>query len=74
MAIDPKLLKDLQERRKAALLGGGKDKQEKRREAGILPARERAGLRERRTPCDSDRRLAATVCRNQSAGTELLDA
>ncbi len=41
MPIDPKLLEDLEARRKVALAGGGEDKQQKRREKGILTARER---------------------------------
>lgn len=41
MPIDPKLLKDLQKRRETALLGGGEDKMAKRKEKGLLPARER---------------------------------
>lgn len=41
MPIDPKLLKELEERRREALLGGGADKQKKRKEKGILNARER---------------------------------
>ena len=41
MPIDPKLLKDLQKRRKEALLGGGEEKQKARLEKGLLPARER---------------------------------
>jgi propionyl-CoA carboxylase beta chain len=41
MPIDPKLLKDLRQRRETALLGGGEEKMAKRREKGLLPARER---------------------------------
>jgi propionyl-CoA carboxylase beta chain len=41
MAIDPKLLQDLHERRAKARHAGGKDKLAKRREAGLLSARER---------------------------------
>jgi propionyl-CoA carboxylase beta chain len=41
MPIDPKLLKDLEQRRQTAILGGGADKQKARREKGMLTARER---------------------------------
>lgn len=41
MAIDPKLIADLRERRKKAALGGGADKIEKRHEKGQMSARER---------------------------------
>ncbi|MGC9451910.1 MAG: acyl-CoA carboxylase subunit beta [Oceanipulchritudo sp.] len=41
MPIDPKLLKDLERRRKEALLGGGEEKMKKRAEKGILSARDR---------------------------------
>ena len=41
MAIDPKLLKDLEKRRQKAREAGGKDKLAKRKEKGILSARER---------------------------------
>jgi propionyl-CoA carboxylase beta chain len=44
MAIQAKLIKDLAARRTAAQLGGGKDKQDKRRKQGQLPARERMEL------------------------------
>ena len=41
MAIDPKLLEDLQKRREKAFLGGGRDKIDKRHAKGVLTARER---------------------------------
>ncbi len=41
MAIDPKLIEDLNQRRRKAILGGGQDKIDKRHEKGILTARER---------------------------------
>jgi propionyl-CoA carboxylase beta chain len=41
MAIDPALLKDLEKRRQKARDAGGKDKLAKRKEKGILSARER---------------------------------
>lgn len=41
MAIDPKLIQDLNERRKKASLGGGQDKIDKRHEKGVMTARER---------------------------------
>ncbi|NDV62820.1 acyl-CoA carboxylase subunit beta [Puniceicoccales bacterium CK1056] len=41
MPIDPQLLKDLHKRRETALLGGGEEKMAKRKEKGLLPARER---------------------------------
>lgn len=41
MPIDPKLLEDLRARRETAEAAGGKDKLEKRREAGLLTARDR---------------------------------
>ncbi len=44
MAIEAKLLKDLEKRRAAALLGGGADKLKKRKEKGQLSARERLEL------------------------------
>ncbi len=41
MAIDPKLLNSLKERKEEALIGGGIDRIEKRHEKGLLSARER---------------------------------
>ena len=41
MAIDPKLLEELRERRQTARKAGGEDKLAKRREKGIMGARER---------------------------------
>jgi propionyl-CoA carboxylase beta chain len=41
MPIDPDLLKDLRKRRQTALLGGGEDKMQARKEKGLLSARER---------------------------------
>lgn len=41
MPIDPELLKDLEKRRKTALLGGGQDKLDARKKKGVLSARER---------------------------------
>jgi len=41
MAINPKLLEDLQKRKQKALLGGGADKIAKRHEKGLMTARER---------------------------------
>jgi propionyl-CoA carboxylase beta chain len=41
MAIDPKLIEELELRRKQALEGGGKDKLQKRRDMGLMSARER---------------------------------
>lgn len=41
MAIDPKLLQELKDRRTEALAGGGKEKVAKRHEKGLLTARER---------------------------------
>jgi len=41
MPIDPQLLKDLEKRRQAAILGGGEDKLNARKEKGLLNARER---------------------------------
>lgn len=41
MAIDPKLIDDLNQRRRSAMVGGGQDKIDKRHEKGVLTARER---------------------------------
>ncbi len=41
MPIDPDVLKDLQKRREAAMLGGGQEKLDARKEKGVLSARER---------------------------------
>lgn len=41
MPIDPSLMETLQSRREAASLGGGQDKLDKRKEKGLLSARER---------------------------------
>ena len=41
MAINPKLLEDLKKRREKILLGGGKEKIEKRHEKGLMTARDR---------------------------------
>ena len=41
MPIDKKLIKDLEKRRAAAMLGGGADKLKKRSEKGLMSARER---------------------------------
>jgi len=41
MAIDPKLIEELETRRKKAILGGGQDKIEKRHSKGLMTARER---------------------------------
>jgi propionyl-CoA carboxylase beta chain len=41
MSIDPALLKDLRERQAAAMAGGGLDKQAKRKERGLMSARDR---------------------------------
>lgn len=41
MAIDPKLLKELADRRAAAKSGGGEDKLEARRKKGVMTARDR---------------------------------
>jgi propionyl-CoA carboxylase beta chain len=41
MAINPKLIEELRQRREKALLGGGQDKIDKRHEKGQLTARER---------------------------------
>ncbi len=41
MTLDPKLLRELQDRREAIVAGGGEDKLRKRRERGQLSARER---------------------------------
>lgn len=41
MAIDPKLLEDLRERRRKAMAGGGQEKLEARRAKGLMTARER---------------------------------
>ena len=41
MPIDPKLLTDLEKRKQEALAGGGEEKMRKRKEAGILSARDR---------------------------------
>lgn len=41
MAISQKLLEELRERRETALAGGGRDKQEARRQKGLMTARDR---------------------------------
>ena len=41
MAIDPKLLTELAERRARAKAGGGEDKLEARRKKGVMTARDR---------------------------------
>ncbi len=41
MPIDRKLLKDLEKRRDTAMKGGGEEKQKKRRDKGLMTARER---------------------------------
>ena len=47
MAIDPKLIEELEKRREKVLLGGGQDKIDKRHEKGLMTARDRmAGLYE----------------------------
>ena len=44
MSIKPKLLDDLKQRRKAAALGGGQDRIDKRHAKGLLTARERLNI------------------------------
>ena len=44
MAIDPKLLTELAERRARAKAGGGEDKLEARRKKGVMTARDRLCL------------------------------
>lgn len=50
MAIDPKLIDDLNSRRKKVILSGGQEKIDKRHEKGEMTARDRMGYLLKKAP------------------------